>query len=576
MRTLTLAHSPKHGPSGRFLAGLAASVLISGFDLSAATPLQIAQQAYLKASNTGALHYFGRSVAVSGDTVVVGAWQESSSATGVNGNQANNSATNSGAAYVFVRSGTEWSQQAYLKASNTGANDYFGLSVAVSGDTIVVGAPNEASNATGVNGDGTDNRAFGSGAAYVFVRSGTNWSQQAYLKASNTGSGDHFGGAVAVSGDTAVVGADFENSAATGVNDGQTDKSARWAGAAYVFVQSGTNWGQQAYLKASNTGVADEFGQSVAISGDTVAIGAWYEDSNATGVNGNESNNDALDSGAVYVFVRNGTSWTQQAYIKASNTGANDYFGLSVALSGDTLVVGAIWEDSNATGVNGNQNDNSALQAGAAYVFVRNGTNWSQQAYLKASNTGSGDSFGGSVAVSGDTVVVGAHYEESNATGVNGDGIDDSAPASGAAYVFVRKGTNWTQQAYLKASNGGAADYFGTSVGISGNTIVAGAMGEASNAIGVNGDQSDNSVRWAGAAYIFHGVSPTLEIAPDGGRGYFISFIGAANVEYRLQRATSPIGPWDDLAVIAAPDIYLEYHDTQPPLGQAFYRTVQP
>jgi hypothetical protein len=139
----------------------------------------------------------------------------------------------------------------------------------------------------------------------------------------------------------------------------------------------------------------------------------------------------------VYVFVRSETTWAQQAYLKASTTGANDLFGYSVAVSGDTVVVGAYQEDSNATGVNGNQADNSATDAGAAYVFVRSGATWAQQAYLKASNTGATDFFGYNVAVSGNTVVVGAHQEASNATGVNGEQADNSAANAGAAYVFV-------------------------------------------------------------------------------------------------------------------------------------------
>src|SRR5207249_1931647 len=175
-------------------------------------------------------------------------------------------------------------------------------------------------------------------------------------------------------------------------------------------------------------------------------------------------NNSALNSGAAYVFVRDGTNWVQQAYLKASSTGASDVFGYSVAVSGDTVVVGARWEASNATGVNGNQSNNSASAAGAAYVFVRDGTNWIQQAYLKASNTGAGDWFGFSVAVSGDTIVIGVTHEDSNATGVNGNQTINSATDSGAAYVFVRDGTNWIQQAYLKASNTGAGDQCGSSV----------------------------------------------------------------------------------------------------------------
>jgi hypothetical protein len=473
-----------------------------------------AQQAYLKASNTQSGDEFGMSVSVSGDTVVVAARGEDSNATGVNGNQSDNSATQAGAAYVFVRTGTTWSQQAYLKAPNSEMADWFGGSVSVSGDTVVVGADAEDSNATGVNGNPADNGALNAGAAYIFVRSGTTWSQEAYLKGSNTESWDRFGGAVSVSGDTVVVGAVSESSNATGVDGNQGDNSASGSGAAYVFVRSGTTWSQQAYLKASNTGVGDSFGTSVSVSGDTVVIGTEKEDSNATGVDGNQADNSALESGAAYVFARSGTNWNQQAYLKASNTEAGDHFGAfgSVSVSGDTVVVGASGEDSNATGVDGNQGDNSTSFAGAAYIFVRNATTWSQQAYLKASNTHAGgqssDEFGNVVSVSGDKVVVGAWGESSNATGVNGNQSDNSAGTSGAVYLFVRSGTTWSQQAYLKASNTGVNDYFGRSVSVSGDTVVVGAFGEDGNATGVNANQGDNNALDAGAAYVFDLASP--------------------------------------------------------------------
>ncbi len=481
---------------------------------------------YLKASNTDLRDWFGYSVAISGDTIVVGAHGEDSNATGVNGNQNDNSAEGAGAAYVFARDNLgNWQQEAYLKASNTeGSNnddlffkgDSFGVSVAISGDTIVVGAPYEDSNATGVNGNQNDNSAENAGAAYVFARdSQGNWQQQAYLKASNTdgliGSyyvGDLFGDTVAISGDTIVVGAPGEDSNATGVDGDQSDNSAYGAGAVYVFVRNSQNgWQQQAYLKASNTDAEDEFGSSVAISDDTIVVGAPFEDSNATGVDGDQSDNSAYDAGAAYVFVRNSQGvWQQQAYLKASNTDAEDSFGYhQIAISGDTIVVGAPWEDSNATGVNGNQNDNSAPDAGAAYVFARDSQGiWQQQAYLKASNTDAKDGFGISVAISGDTIVVGAQREDSNATGVNGEQRSNLAESAGAAYAFARDSQgNWQQEAYLKASNTDAEDSFGVSVAISDDTIVVGAPFEDSNATGVNGDQQDNSAHCAGAAYVF-------------------------------------------------------------------------
>ncbi|MFH1378513.1 MAG: putative Ig domain-containing protein [Planctomycetota bacterium] len=458
---------------------------------------------YFKASNTGVNDEFGWSVAISGDTMVVGANFEHSNATGINGDQSNDSAENSGAAYIFVRTGSIWSQQAYLKASNTDASDVFGCSVAISGDTIVVGAYHEASNATGINGDQLNNSAENSGAAYVFVRTGSIWTQQAYLKASNNGTWDKFGYSVAISGDTIVVGAHGEGSNATGINGNQSDNSASLSGAVYVFIRNAGVWSQQAYLKASNTNAGDVFGGSVAISGDTIVVEACGEDSYATGINGNQSDNSAIESGAVYVFVRNAGVWSQQAYLKASNTDSEDQFGSHVAISGNTIIVGARYEDSNATGINGNQSNNSASNSGAAYVFVRNTSVWSQQAYLKASNTEANDVFGWSVAISGDTIVVGARDEESNASGINGDQFNNYAGNSGAAYVYVRNAGVWTQQTYLKASNTGSGDCFGCSVAISGDMIVVGAYSEDSYATGINGSQSDNSASYSGAAYMY-------------------------------------------------------------------------
>ena len=461
------------------------------------------QTAYGKASNTGAGDGFGVAVSLSGDTLAVGAPGEASAATGVNGNQADNAASSAGAVYVFVRTGTTWTQQAYLKASNTGAGDDFGSSVSLSGDTLAVGAKFEASAATGINGNQADNAATLAGAVYVFVRTGTTWTQQAYLKASNTEAGDEFGSSVSLSGDTLAVGAPGEASAATGVNGNQADNLASSSGAVYVFVRTGTTWTQQAYLKASNTGADDGFGSSVSLSGDTLAVAAPGEASAATGVNGNQADNAAFQAGAVYVFTRTGTTWTQQAYLKASNTGASDLFGRSISLSGDTLVVGAPGEASAATGINGNQADNSASSAGAIYVFARTGTAWTQQAYLKASNTGAGDGFGFAASLSGDTLAVGARFEAGGATGANGNQADNSASGAGAVYVFTRTGTAWTQQAYLKASNTGADDRFGSAISLSGDTLTVGAPGEASAATGINGNQADNAASGAGAVYMF-------------------------------------------------------------------------
>ena len=460
--------------------------------LAASTLLQ---HAYAKASNTDPIDHFGASVAVSGGYFVVGAPNEASSATGVNGNQLDNSAVDAGAAYVFETGGTGWAQQAYLKASSTAAHDHFGWAVAISGDTLAVGAPTESGQA-----------AF-SGAVYVFVRNGTTWTQQAYLKASNAGASDLFGSALALSGDTLIVGAREEDSNATGIGGNELDDSASNSGAAYVFVRNGTSWSQQAYLKASNTGAEDRFGWSVALDGDTAVVGARLEDSNATGIGGNQLNESGVNSGAAYVFTRSGTSWSQQAYVKASNTGISDEFGAAVALSGDTLAVSAPLEDSSATGVNGNQSDNGAQASGAVYVFTRSGASWSQQAYLKASNTDPFDGFGSSLALEGQRLVAGAPFESSNAVGIDGDATDNSLANSGAAYVFARSAGSWSQRAYVKASNTDLGDQFAGALALSGVTLIAGAALEDGSATGINGNQLDNFAADAGAVFAFEFAS---------------------------------------------------------------------
>ncbi len=386
----------------------------------------------MKASNASADGSFGWSVAISGDTIVVGALWEASNAVGVNGTQTTNNVKDSGAAYIFTRSGTTWTQQAYLKASNAGASDWFGCSVAVEGDTVVVGAINESSGASGVNGNQADNSVIAAGAAYVFRRNGTVWTQAAYLKASNPTQGGDFGDAVAVAGDLVAVGAPDDDSSATGVDGNPSDIGATDSGAVSIFKRNGVTWTAEAYLKASNTEAGDEFGASLAIARDTLVVGSPYEDSNATGENGDQANNAANNAGAIYIFIRSAGIWSQQSYLKASNAGADDVFGNSVAISGDVVVVGAMGERSNASGVNGNQASNYAIWIGAAYAFGRNGTTWTQHAYLKSSNPDYNDYFGRTVAVSGDTVVAGAHGESSS----NGNPANNAASFSGAAYIF--------------------------------------------------------------------------------------------------------------------------------------------
>jgi hypothetical protein len=389
-------------------------------------------------------------------------------------------------------------QQAYVKAPNSDAADRLGSSVAIFGNTMVVGAPDEDGSGAGANPP-ADDLLTDSGAAYVYVRNGSGvWTFQAYLKASNPDTNDAFGSAVAIYGDTIVVGARTENGSGTGVNPAP-DNLATFAGAAYVFTRSGTTWSQQAYLKASNSGAFDFFGTSVAVTEDTIIVGASGEDGSGTGVNP-ALDDSASAAGAAYVFTRSGSVWSHQAYLKASNTGADDGFGLSVGLSGDTVIVGAYGEDGSGMGINP-ASDELATGAGAAYVFTRSGSTWSQQAYLKAANSGAGDSFGRSVAAFGEMVAVGATAEDGSGTGVN-PASDDLALSSGAVYAFIRSGTTWTQQSYIKASNAAGFDSFGDAVSLSGNVLVVGATGEDGINTGVNPADS-NGLSSAGAAYVF-------------------------------------------------------------------------
>ncbi len=377
------------------------------------------QQAELTASDGAPSDYFGCAVAVSGSTIVVGAYDHM---VGSNSEQ--------GAAYVFVESGGTWSQQAELTASGGQAEDYFGSSVAIDGSMIVVGAP------TSYNFD-----AKRPGAAYIFVQNGTTWSQQAELTASDGAPGDAFGLSMAIGGGTVVAGA-------WGHDEGQ--------GAVYVFVQNGTTWSQQAELTASDGAAFDALGYSVAISGSTIVAGSWGK-----GVGSNFS------QGAAYVFVQNGTTWSQQAELTASDGAAFDCFGYSVAISGSTVVAGAYHH-------NGNQ--------GAAYVFVQDGSTWSQQQELTASDGAPQDLFGSSAAMDGNTLLVGAPQH-----------------LFGAAYVFAESEGTWSQQQELLSESGGRG--FSDSVAVSGSTV---AVGELAAGLGQSG-----------AAYVFGTSGPLYTLVGD-------------------------------------------------------------
>ncbi len=320
---------------------------------------------------------------------------------------------------------------AKLIAEDSASNDFFGFSIALSDDTAVIGALRD------------DDNGVDSGSVYVFTRFGTNWSQQTKFTAADSGAGDEFGGQVALDGDIAVIGARHD------------DEKGVDSGSAYVFTCSGTAWSHQAKLTASDGAAGDEFGYSVAISGDTAVIGAPRDDDKSD------------DSGSAYVFTRSGSTWSQQAKLDATDGAAGDVFGISVAISGDTVVIGADLADEKGS------------NSGAAYVFSRSGNTWSQHVKLTADDGAAGDLFGIRVTLSGDTAVIGAARD------------DDKGDESGSAYVFIRSGIEWVQQAKLSATDGVANDRFGTRVAIYGNTAVIGA---------ILGDATSNK---SGSAYVF-------------------------------------------------------------------------
>ena len=388
---------------------------LTSFAVTSSLAQKALTETKLTASDGAMINQFGDSVAISGYTAVIGAPRD------------NDSGTNSGSSYVFVRDSQTglWREQAKLLPSDGVASDWFGESVAISGDTAIVGAFRD------------DDSGSDSGSAYVFVRDPQtgSWREQAKLLPSDGATGDWFGLSVAISGNTAIVGAYRD------------DDSGSDSGSAYVFVhdpQTGS-WREQTKLLPSDGATGDWFGLSVAISGNTAIVGAFKDDDSDS------------DSGSAYVFVHDPHIgiWREQAKLLASDGAAGDWFGKSVAISGDTAVIGAF------------KDDDSGSDSGSSYVFVRDPQTgiWREQAKLLASDGAAGDWFSWSVAISGDTAVIGASKD------------DDSGSGSGSAYVFERDPLtgSWSKLAKLLASDGAAGDWFGESAKISGNFVIIGA-----------------------------------------------------------------------------------------------------
>ena len=418
----------------------------------------------MTAADGAANDSFGESVAVSGDTAVVGA-----PLANIGGN------SNQGAAYIFVRNGANWTLQQKITANDGTAGDGFGGNVAMAGETIVISAETDSPG-------GNSNQ----GSAYIFVRTGANWAQQAKLVANDGASLDHFGRSVAIWGETVIVGTNGK----VGANVAQ--------GSAYIFVRTGANWAQQTKLTANDGATNDHFGESVSISDETVIVGASGDD-----IGGN------TDQGSAYIFIRNGADWTQQTKLFANDGSANDRFGGNVAIAGETVIVGTSGDD-----IGGNTGQ------GSAYIFVRVGANWTLQQKLTANDGAVTDAFGNSVAIVGDTVVVGAYFDN-----IGGN------TNQGSAYIFVRNGATWTQQTKLVANDGAVSDHFGYSVAITGSTVVIGAR---TDDIGTNFDQ--------GSAYIYQNIGGTWQSQKQ------VASDGATNDRFGTSVAVS-----NDTAVVGAP-----------------------
>ena len=364
--------------------------------------------------------YFGNSVAMDGNTAIVGA--QNALVGGVS----------KGRAFVYVFNGSSWVLQATLKAPDGVQGDGFGFSVAVSGNSVIVSAPYHTV--------GTKTQL---GVVYIFVRSGTTWSKQAEFGPADGSSYDFFGGAVAIYGNTAVIGSTFHK---VGTHAGQ--------GTAYVYVRQLSSWTLQGHLNGPGSAQSDHWGSSVALYGNMALVGSPYH-----AVGGN------LDEGAVDTFVRSGTSWSFQQQLTCPNSLAGDHCGWSVGLSGNTAIVGS--PDIKLGG----------YRSGAANIFVQIGSTWYSQAQLNPNPAQDDVAVGASVSVSGNYAVIGAPILQ-----VNGN------VQQGAAWVYARSGNAWYQQGpFLSGADGATYDEFGGAVAISGLNVLVGAFGKAINSKPIEG-----------------------------------------------------------------------------------------
>ncbi|MFT4843407.1 MAG: hypothetical protein ACJA0V_003774 [Planctomycetota bacterium] len=355
--------------------------------------------------------------------------------------------TDQGAVYVFRRIGGTWLQEGRLQASAPIQNEYFGRDLGLDGDTLAIGS--------------------NQGRALVFERTGSTWFERAVLNGSAQ-SGGAFGRALDLDGDTLVVG-DI-SATVSGVSN---------SGGAFVFTRSGTTWTERAALSASNTVSTPAFayGTRVVINGNTIAVSSAGDRSSIGGIN-SVPNQSGINYGAVYVYTGSANNWTEQAYIKPQNMSGVGAFGLAIAMDSNRLVVGSAGSPE------------SGSNSDRAWIFRRDGTAWSEETIIAGNNTSAGDNFGINVAIQGDMIAVGAYQEQSSTSGTN-PGSNNSSSASGAVYVFERGPSSWSQRVFLKASNSSADAWFGISVALSDKELAVGSSAQ------------DSIASNSGAAYVF-------------------------------------------------------------------------
>ena len=368
--------------------------------------------------------FFGYDVSISGNTALVGAYRVDT-----------NKGEDAGAAYIYTENDGKWAQQAKLVPSDGEAQDTFGGKVTLSGDTAIIGVIRDDDQ---VHGEDV-------GSAYVFKRQGKQWHQQAKLVPDDANAGDSFGWSIGISGETAVIGAPHDDDKGTS------------SGSAYVFTRYGNTWIQEQKLTASDGTEGDVFGISAAISGDTLIVGADLNEEKGA------------NAGAVYVFTRKDDRWHQQAKLTAEDGAAGDIFGVRVALENDTAVISARRDDDEVMG----------KDAGSVYIFTRHNNKWQQQTKLTAPDGAADDRFGRSVALAGDTVLIGAMFQ------------DNKGENSGSAYLYQRKGNGWHLLKQLTADDGESGDVFGWSVALDDQQAIISANRD--------NDQGEN----AGAVYIY-------------------------------------------------------------------------